>query len=267
MTDIPNRGQNPPVGFTREEAVINGVRIVLHTGGEGPPFLFFHGGGTFHGIDFAREWTRKYRMILPYHPGFGPTSDHPGLGDMAAYLDHYEAVLRERGIERLVLGGISIGGWMATEFALRHPEMVEKLILVAPGGVYDPLVPLPDLNALPPGELLNHLAHDPRVFEPYLPKTEEDAAAFQAMLAGEGQSLAALAPQGPFRPGMEREFGRLTMPVLLLWGKEDRVLPPALAPFWEAALPCVDVHYFDDAGHTLLDESAAARKAVMDFLG
>lgn len=267
MSDITNRGQTPPVGFIRHDAVIDGVTTVLHAGGVGPPFLFFHGGGTFHGIDFAREWTEKYRMIMPYHPGFGPTSDQPGLGGMAAYLDHYERVLKDLGISSLILGGISIGGWMATEFALRHPDMVEKLVLVAPGGVYDPSVPVPDLNALPPGEVLSHLAHDPRVFDPYLPKTEEEGGRFQAMLAGEGETLAGLAPEGPFRPGMEKEFGKLTMPVLLLWGEEDRVLPPTLAPFWEKALPNVELRYFRNAGHTLLDESAAAREAVSEFLG
>jgi pimeloyl-ACP methyl ester carboxylesterase len=206
-------------------------------------------------------------MILPYHPGFGPTSDHPGLGGMEAYLDHYENVLKELGIEKVILGGISIGGWMATEFALRHPDMVQKLILVAPGGVFDPSVPMPDLNSLPPGEILNYLAHDPRVFDPYLPKTQEDADKFQAMLAGEGETLAGIAPQGPFRPGIEEELKKLDMPVLLLWGKEDRVLPPALAESWQKALPSVDLRYFEGAGHTLLDESAEAREAVMEFLG
>ena len=266
MTDIPDRGHKPPVGFTRHEAVINGTRTVLYAGGEGPPFLFLHGGGTFHGIDFAREWTEHFKMILPYHPGMGETAGDPGFNSMDAYLAHYEALLEMLGIEELYLGGISMGGWMAAEFALAFPDKVKKLVLVAPSGIFDATVAIPDLGAIPPDQLLSYLANDPSVFEPYLPKTEAEAAAFGEMLAGEGQTMVRFAPQGPFRPGLEDEVGDLDMPVLLLWGKQDRTLPPALAGAWQKAQPGIEVKLFDNAGHVLLDESAAARQAVVDFL-
>jgi pimeloyl-ACP methyl ester carboxylesterase len=155
---------------------------------------------------------------------------------------------------------------MAAEFALQYPKRVKKLVLVAPSGVFDPAVQVPDLGAIPPDQLLSYLAHDPKVFEPYLPKSEAEAAAFGERLAGEGQTMARFAPNGPFRPGLEDEGGELKLPVLLLWGRQDRVLPVALSDAWVKALPGIELKLFDNAGHVLLDESAEARQAVVDFL-
>jgi pimeloyl-ACP methyl ester carboxylesterase len=267
MTDIPNRGQKPPIGFIRREASVNGTRTVFYIGGEGPPLLFWHGAGTFHGIDFARQWTRQYSVILPFHPGFGETADDPGFDTMGSYLAHYEGFLEMLGERRVHLGGISMGGWMAAEFALRRPEMVDRLVLVAPAGIADADVPVPDLGAIPPDELLSYLAHNPSVFEPYLPKSDAEAQEFNAMLAGEGQTLAKLLPNGPFRDGLAADARRITAPTLLLWGRQDRILPVALAETWQRALPNVQLQLFDNAGHTLLDESAEARQAVVEFLG
>ena len=267
MSDIPDRGHKPPVGFIRREASVNGVRTVFYIGGRGPALLFWHGAGTFHGIDFAREWTRHYSVILPFHPGFGETADDPGFDTIGSYLAHYEGFLEMLGERRVHLGGISMGGWMAAEFALRRPEMVDRLVLAAPAGIADAGVPMPDLNAIPPDELLSHLAHDPSVFEPYLPKSEAETREFDALLAGEGQTLARLLPNGPFREGLAADVGRITAPTLLLWGRQDRILPVALAETWQRALPDAQVKLFDNAGHTLLDESAEARQAVVEFLG
>jgi pimeloyl-ACP methyl ester carboxylesterase len=57
--------------FVRETYTVDGVKTVVHTAGNGEPVVFFHGAGTVDGFDFAEPWTEKYRVIVPYHPGFG----------------------------------------------------------------------------------------------------------------------------------------------------------------------------------------------------
>jgi pimeloyl-ACP methyl ester carboxylesterase len=56
------------------------------------------------------------------------------------------------------------------------------------------------------------------------------------------------------------------MPTLVIWGDQDRVLPAGLAPLWAAAVPHATLRVIENAGHLLLDESAAARNAVKEFL-
>ena len=65
--------------FTRETHTINGVKTVVHTAGSGEPVVFFHGGGTVEGFDFAEAWAERFRVIVPYHPGFGESGDARGL--------------------------------------------------------------------------------------------------------------------------------------------------------------------------------------------
>ncbi|MNG40032.1 Alpha/beta hydrolase family protein [compost metagenome] len=56
------------------------------------------------------------------------------------------------------------------------------------------------------------------------------------------------------------------MPSLIAWGEEDRLLPASLAVHWQKYLPNAQIQFFADAGHLVLDESAAAREAVAKFL-
>lgn len=267
MTDIPNRGQKPPVGFERQEYAVAGKPAVVYTGGAGRPVVFWHGGGTFHGIDFARPWLDKCRVIAPHHPGFGDAHADPGYADMTDYVLHYLELFEQMGLKEFDLIGISLGGWMAAEFAAQHREKIRRLVLCAPAGLVDPDHPATPLETIPGDELLSYLAHDPAVFTPYLPQTEAEQEAFNALLAGEGETLSKLLPaDGPFRPGLESWIHRLTMPTLLLWGREDRVLPVGKTEKWRRLLPDPTVKIIDGAGHTLLDESAEAREAVADFL-
>ena len=71
MTDNNEWRIRMPDGFERRELDINGIRTVVYSAGSGRPVVYWHGGGTFHGINFACDWAPHFRVILPHHPGFG----------------------------------------------------------------------------------------------------------------------------------------------------------------------------------------------------
>ena len=70
--------------FQREVHNINGINVVMYVAGEGEPLLYLHGAGTFHGFEFAKQWADKFRVLVPYHPGFGESDDDPTITDMHA---------------------------------------------------------------------------------------------------------------------------------------------------------------------------------------
>src|SRR4051794_7899338 len=77
-------------GFERREIVLpGGVRTVWYEAGQGPPVLYFHGGGAFHGVQFAKPWLKDFRVICPFHPGFSESADDPRIGAMQHYVLHY----------------------------------------------------------------------------------------------------------------------------------------------------------------------------------
>ncbi len=255
-----------PQGFDRNEYTINGVRTVVYSAGHGPPLVYWHGGGTFSGIDFAREWTTDFKVILPFHPGFGESADSPAIGSMSDMLLHYLDLFRLLKLTQFDLVGISLGGWMAAEFAVAHGQMLRKLVLVAPAGLSVPDHPYPDLRAVQPGDLFPYLVHDLHSIRDYLPAGGVDAAELAARMMREMASSQRVGPGGPINPRLQYWLHRATMPTLLIWPKQDRLVPVGQAATWMNHLPDARLEIIENAGHLVLNESQRARQAVMDFL-
>lgn len=255
-----------PEGFERTELDVNGIRTVIYSAGSGRPVMFWHGAGTFHGINFARDWAPHFRVIMPHHPGFGESAPLPDGFLLRDYHRHYLALLDRLGLEQVDLVGLSLGGWMAVEFAAAHGERLRRLVLVAPAGLPDEAHPVTNPDAIPPGEILSWLAHDVSVFDPHLPRDEAETAALQRLLEKETESRTRIAPEGPVNPDLAGVLSRIAMPVLLAWGRNDRILPVGQTEQWLRCLPGAKLAVFDNAGHMILDESAAARRAVVEFL-
>ena len=266
MGDSIKRAAGPPAGFERIEYQVNGIRTVVYCAGEGPPLVYWHGGGTFHGIDFTQPWLRELRVIAPFHPGMGESGDAGPLRCMNDYLLHYRDLFDQMGLDRFHLIGVSLGAWMAAEFAIAHGQLLDRLVLVAPAGLEVPEFPSPDLSTVTPAELPAWLAHDPAVLEPYLPRTDAQQQQFSARVLRDLSAMARVAPEGIYNPSLGQWLHRITMPTLLVWGDQDRMAPVGRVPFWMGALPNARACVVKNAGHAVLDESPAAREAIRSFL-
>ena len=75
--------------FKRETYTVDGVPTVVHSAGNGEPVVFFHGAGTVDGFDFAEPWTDRFKVIVPYHPGFCESGDDTSFTDLHDYVMHY----------------------------------------------------------------------------------------------------------------------------------------------------------------------------------
>ncbi len=266
MTALGDRGETPPKGFKRHEYSVNGVKTVVHVGGQGRPVVYWHGAGAWHGIDFARPWTERFKVIAPYHPGWGESGDDPRLDSMREYLLHYLDLFDQLNLAQFDLVGFSLGGWMAAEFAVAHSHRVRKLVLVAPAGLPDPQHPGPPLGSWSLDEMYSYLVSDLAVLQPYLPGGSEDAQRHAEAIARELHSAGRLVAHGAFNPRLERWLHRVTMPTLLVWSRADRIAPFGRSTRWLELLPNAKLAEFEKAGHLVLDELEEAREAVARFL-
>ena len=248
-------------GFERWVYQIGGVETVVYTIGKGAPVMYWHGGGTWHGFAWAREWKDHFKVILPYHPGFGESGDAPDIGSMDDFVMHYIELYDAMGLRSAGLVGTSFGGYMATAFAITHPRRVSKLALVAPGGIFSPDYPMGNFRALPPEKLGELFVVDQRITKEFLPDRWNERIEREGQYAGKG-----FGPGTTSGPKLLKHIGRVKMPTLVIWGKEDKVLPVGLAGLWEKAIPHAAMRIVENAGHLLLDESKEARDAVRDFL-
>ena len=210
--------------------------------------------------------SSQFRVLIPFHPGFGESGDLEGLREVHDLVLHYVELFDQLGLTRDVnLVGFSLGGLIAARFAIEQKHRLRRLVLVAPAGLRVPGVDVDDLFRIPPEELPGRLVHrmetlaaapahrPPRRRLHRRPLPGDPHHGHHAVGAPLRPGAAALA-----RPGRHpdaRGVGR---------GRPARC-PPALAPAWAALLPDATVATFPEAGHLVLDESADASAAVARF--
>jgi pimeloyl-ACP methyl ester carboxylesterase len=251
--------------FERRTLSINGIDTVVLTAGRGAPLMYLHGAGTVTRFDFALPWTREFQVIVPYHPGFGESADDPGVTQIQDYILHYVDLFDALGLKKVRLVGQSMGGYIAATLASQQCHLVESLALVCPIGIPTDDVKTTNFLEVPPEQLPALLAVDPQAVIRHLPKGPPGDA-FIAERIKETQTATRLKlGESPFDPSLPRWLHRISMPTLLVWGKQDKLTPIAQQRFWSAALPKAKVELFD-GGHLVLDESPASVAAIQNFM-
>ncbi len=234
-----------------ETMVVSGVSLEIEVRGTGRPLLFLHGG---EGLAPDRAWldllAARYRVIAPWHPGFGD-SELPdwmmGVDDLAyLYLD----LANQLGLNDAILAGASFGGWVAAEMAVRNPARFGRLVLIDPLGIKNRGVTdrdIADMHAVPRERFMELAWADPArgaVDYTTLPETE-----LAAIVRG-GQAFAHFGWK-PYmhNPRLKRWLHRIGIPTLLLWGEQDRIVTPAYGEGYRAAIPGAVLQIIPDAGH------------------
>lgn len=250
--------------FARETLTVNGVAVEMLTAGRGEPLMFWHGAGTIGGFDFALPWAERFRLLIPYHVGWGGSGDDDSIASMQDHVMHYLDLLDQLGLETIRLVGLSMGGWMAACFATQHAHRLKKLALVAPAGLRVPEFPITDLFKLRPEEIPGYLAANIEALRPFLPQPGDVEAAVR--LFREQTSFARIAWERAYDPKLARWLHRITVPTLLVWGEADRIIPFGQAQSWTKLIPKAGLRSFKNAGHLVLNERPEAVAAIGDFL-
>lgn len=251
--------------FESKTLTVNGVKTVVLTAGQGEPLVFFHGGSVFHGFDFTLPWAQRFKVYIPFHPGFGDSGDVPEIVDIHDYVLHYLELFDLLKLERkLRLVGFSVGGWMAAEFTLEHRRRLSKLVLVAPAGLRVKEHPVADLFRIPPEQMPSYLVHDFKVIARYLPQAPDPD--FLAARYREMTTIARLTWEHPYSHRLSRWLHRIDVPTLMVWGEQDRLLSYQQAAVWQKLLRNATVRTFKNAGHLVMDENPEAVRAIAEFL-
>ena len=236
--------------------------------GNGPTVVLLHGGGpgASSWSNFGRNiavLSRRFHVLAVDQPGYG----HPDKLTEHEQYNRYSAaallaLVDHLGLERVALVGNSLGGGTAVRFALDHTDRAGRLVLMGPGGLSmnlfspDPtegVKLLGRFTAEPTREnmerFLRIMVYDQKLITPEL--VDERFA-----IASQPDSLAAARAMGKSFAGPDFELGmmwrevyKLRQPVLLLWGREDRVNPLDGALVALKTIPRVQLHVFGQCGH------------------
>jgi pimeloyl-ACP methyl ester carboxylesterase len=250
--------------FVPETYTVDGVKTVVYSAGKGEPVVFFHGAGTIDGFDFAESWTDRFRVIAPYHPGFGESDDDPSFTDLHDYVMHYLELFDILQIDRFHLVGLSLGGYLAAKFASEHGHRVKKLVLIAPAGINDREHPMLDIISVPGEYIPGYLVSNFEVLKRRLP--EKPNIEFMADRYRESTTVARLLWEHPVDPKFMRYLHRVKIPTLIIWGEDDRVIPVEQSQTWRRLIPNAEVMVLKGAGHLVHLEKPEAVEAIAKFL-
>lgn len=251
--------------YREERFTINGVETVVQVAGDGEPLVFFHGAGTVTGFDALLPLAERFRLIVPFHPGYGPSADDTTVDSIHDLRRHYLDLIDEMGVEEFALAGQSMGGWLAATFAIDHAERIKRLVLAAPVGLKVDEHPTLDIFAIPGEELPAYLTADLSVFDGHVPMPPTPE--FLADRYRELTSAARLLWARMYDLKLPRWLHRLTMPTLIVWGDADRIVPVEQAAVWGELVPGAEVKTLPGVGHLIFDESSEAVEAVAAFVG
>ncbi len=238
------------MGVVEETLLIGGKEIQLYHGGEGPPLLYLHGAGTYGWMPVHDRLAGRHRVYLPVHPGFGTSQ---GLGEIENIEDlvfHTLDVMDKLGLERPDVVGLSLGGWLAAELALRQPQRVNRLVLVDAAGVRLPGVPMGEIFLAAPPRARELLFSDPRsplamTLVPDTPPPER----MELVLRGREAAARLLwNPHVQYRKLTSR-LPRIKAPTLVVWGVDDRLIPLAYGQAYQRGIPGATLVTLDRCGH------------------
>jgi pimeloyl-ACP methyl ester carboxylesterase len=237
---------------------LNGRSIQVMEGGEGEPLLYLHSAFSENRwLPFHQRLAESFRVIAPAHPGFAQSEGIEDIDTMEDMVFHYLDLLDHFELGPVNVVGVSLGGWIAAEIAVRYPQLIKKLVLATPAGIWLDEHPMSDVFALAryPAKLKPALFHDPDSYLADLlvadqPREEQLVEGYKAMAA---TAKLAWNPPG-HNPKLAGRLRRIKSETLILWGDDDRLIPTVYAQAWAEGINNAHVVLIKDCGHMLMFE-------------
>jgi pimeloyl-ACP methyl ester carboxylesterase len=285
--DADSRAMRTKYGAPPSQFVDLGNDLTVHLRDEGPSnapvVLLLHGANA--SLRTWDQWTRilstRYRVIRFDQIGHGLTGPNPsGRYDAEAFTATVDAVMTKLGVSKFVIGGNSMGGWVSYEYARRHPERLNGVLLVDAFGAQPkvaPKLPIGFRIAQTPGLRNAILYFTPRsLVEKSLRQSVSNQAVvtpaeideYWEMLRYPGNRQATIDRAATMRalakPG---DVAGIKVPTLILWGDEDKLIPVDAAMWFNTNIPDSKLIIYPKIGHLPMEEtSETSARDVMNWL-
>jgi pimeloyl-ACP methyl ester carboxylesterase len=269
---------------TAQTVSVHGRRVSFLKAGEGPLLLLIHGmAGTAHNWEPVIEPLALHNTVVaPDFPGHGESE--PGGGDysLGSLASGLRDLMISLGHERATLVGHSLGGGVALQFTYQFPEMVERLVLVSSGGLGPEVGAILRAAALPGADLFIRATAGPGAIAGGLISNAAGKIGLRpnADLAEVGRAYASLADtdrrkaflstlhavvdtDGQRVAALDRLYLAEDLPVLIVWGERDPIIPVGHGRAAHAQLPGSYLEVFPDVGHVPMMESPGRFAAVL----
>ncbi|MBI5969309.1 MAG: alpha/beta hydrolase [Deltaproteobacteria bacterium] len=227
--------------------------------------VFIHGSGGNAGL-----WQRvmdglagEYHLLALDLPGHG-RSEGLGMKRVSEYRDFLKDFLNALGLERIVLGGHSLGGAVVQDFTIYYPATLRAILLIGTGA---------RLRVLPEALEVTRQMAEGKIEPRFDPWGFSAKASPEVLAAGEGE-WAKTSPRVRYHDLMAcdqfdimKEIEKIRLPALMVCGREDRLTPIKYSEFLNSKIPDSKMEIIEGAGHMLMLEAPEALSgAILSFL-
>ena len=233
------------IGIREETCNLGGVSMHYYCAGRrGTPIILIHGLGNS-----AEIWARlmpllskEYLVYAPDMPGFGKTPLAPEGTNVATHVLYLERFLEALGYPRVTLVGNSLGGWIATRFAVEHPERVERLYLLNSAGLRRENMRSPVANDRTAAQ--RSLEHTWGFSFP-TPRFILDAVVRNSQTPAYAGFINGYDP----REELDTVLAQVKAPTTIIWGANDSLLPIICAHDFQRGIPGSELVLLPRVGH------------------
>src|ERR1700733_10762019 len=223
------------------------LEVTVDEQGEGRPLLLLHGGGGPPSMGpLPSALAETFAVMAPVHPGFAGTPRpkwYTGIDDIALT---YLQLLELRDLRDVLVVGSSIGGWIASEMAVREHERISGTVLLNAVGINVEGIELADFFSLTPQQMIAYSFHDPAA----APDPTQLPPQARNIQAANAATLAVYARE-PYMhdPKLRRRLALVPSPVAAIWGQSDQIAPEPYGRAYAAAFPNARFELIPKAGH------------------
>jgi len=229
--------------------------------GEGEPLVLLHGlmGELSNWEPAIDHFKQNYKVIVPILPIYELPILTLGVKSLSKYVHRF---LKFKKLNQVVLIGNSLGGHVGLVFTVAHQEFVKALVLTGSSGLYENAFG----GSFPRRESYDYIREKVE-FTFYDPATATKELVDEVFKSVNDRSrvirILALA-KSAIRHNMNKELSRITIPVSLIWGKQDKITPPEVAVEFHELLPNSELNWVDKCGHAPMMERPEEFNAFLD---
>ena len=249
--------------YSTSVIAVRGCRIRLMRGGAGVPLVVLHGASGAHWLPFMQQLAQKFDVIAPEHPGFGESDTPDWLDTIHDLAYFYLDLLDELQLERVHLVGLSLGGWIAAELAVRSTQRLASLTLAGAAGLYVAGAEQIDAFLRSDEQRLRDFFYDPKKADAMIARALRPE--LEDVTLKNRTTVAKLTWQPRSHdPHLAKWLHRIDVPTLLVWGDHDRMFPLPHALAYQKAIAGARLVTIPKCGHVPQIEQPDAFVAALE---
>lgn len=229
--------------------------------GKGPVLLLLHGlfGALSNWSKVLDHFSKKYRVVIPLMPIYQMPLLKTSVDGLSNFIHEF---IQFKKYNSAILLGNSLGGHVGLVYTLDHPEIVQSLILTGSSGLYENSMG----GSFPKRQDYNFIKTKTEYtfYDPNTATKELVDEVYEIVNSrSKGLRIVTMA-KSAIRHNLSKEIKNITVPVCLIWGKDDKITPPEVAEEFNELLPNAELHFIDKCGHAPMMERPEEFNSILD---